>query len=129
MDDEVPYGMSKEGFVDKVRELVLAKKLDHIADARDESARGKIRIVVELKKDAFPKKILNQLYKMTGLQTTFHYNVLALVDGIQPKVMGLKEILAEFIKHRQKKSNHKNDEQEYPFGNKQGRAVPVGRCR
>ena len=62
---EVPYGMSKEGFVDKVRELVLAKKLDHIADARDESARGKIRIVVELKKDAFPKKILNQLYKMT----------------------------------------------------------------
>ena len=99
---EVPYGMSKEGFVDKVRELVLAKKLDHIADARDESARGKVRVVVELKKDAFPKKILNQLYKMTGLQTTFHYNVLALVDGIQPKVMGLKEILAEFIKHRQK---------------------------
>ena len=99
---EVPYGMSKEGFVDKVRELVMAKKLDHIADARDESARGKVRVVVELKKDAFPKKILNQLYKMTGLQSTFHYNVLALVDGIQPKVMGLKEILAEFIKHRQK---------------------------
>ena len=99
---EVPYGMSKEAFVDKVRELVIAKKLDHIADARDESARGKIRVVVELKKDAFPKKILNQLYKLTGLQTSFHYNVLALVDGIQPKVMGLKEILAEFIKHRQK---------------------------
>ena len=99
---EVPYGMSKEAFVEKVRDLVLAKKLDHIADARDESARGKIRVVVELKKDAFPKKILNQLYKMTGLQTSFHYNVLALVDGIQPKVMGLKEILAEFIKHRQK---------------------------
>lgn len=99
---EVPYGMSKEGFVEKVRELVLAKKLDHIADARDESARGKIRVVVELKKDAFPKKILNQLYKLTGLQTSFHYNVLALVDGIQPKIMGLKEILSEFIKHRQK---------------------------
>ena len=99
---EVPYGMSKEGFVEKVRELVLAKKLDHIADARDESARGKVRVVVELKKDAFPKKILNQLYKLTNLQTSFHYNVLALVDGIQPKVMGLKEILAEFIKHRRK---------------------------
>ena len=98
---EVPYGMSKEGFVDKVRELVLAKKITHIADARDESARGKVRIVVELKKDAYPKKILNQLYKLTGLQTSFHYNVLALVNGIQPKVMGLKEILAEFIKHRQ----------------------------
>ena len=98
---EVPYGMSKEGFVDKVRELVLAKKMTHIADARDESARGKVRVVVELKKDAYPKKILNQLYKLTGLQTSFHYNVLALVNGIQPKVMGLKEILAEFIKHRQ----------------------------
>ena len=98
---EVPYGMSKEGFVDKVRELVLAKKITHIADARDESARGKVRVVVELKKDAYPKKILNQLYKLTGLQASFHYNVLALVNGIQPKVMGLKEILAEFIKHRQ----------------------------
>ena len=98
---EVPYGLSKEGFVDKVRELVLAKKITHIADARDESARGKVRVVVELKKDAYPKKILNQLYKLTGLQTSFHYNVLALVNGIQPKVMGLKEILAEFIKHRQ----------------------------
>ncbi len=98
---EVPYGMSKEGFIEKVRELVLAKKLDHIADARDESARGKIRIVVELKKDAFPKKILNQLYKMTGLQTSFHYNMLALINGVQPRILGLKEILAEFIKHRQ----------------------------
>ena len=100
---EVPFGMSKEGFVDKVRELVLAKKLDHIADARDESARGKIRVVVELKKDAFPKKILNQLYKLTGLQTTFHYNVLALVDnGRVPKLLGLKDILGEFIVHRRK---------------------------
>ena len=99
---EVPYGMSKEGFIEKVRELVLAKKLDHIADARDESARGKIRVVVELKKDAFPKKILNHLYRMTQLQTTFHYNMLALVDGVQPRILGLKEILAEFIKHRQK---------------------------
>ena len=99
---EVPYGMSKEAFVKKVRDLVLEKKLDHISDARDESARGKIRVVVELKKDAFPKKILNQLYKMTPLQTTFHYNMLALIDGIQPRILGLKEILGEFIKHRQK---------------------------
>ena len=99
---EVPYGMSKEGLIEKVRQLVLDKKLTHIADARDESARGRIRVVVELKKDAYPKKILNQLYKMTDLQTNFHYNVLALVNGIQPRIMGLKEILAEFIKHRQK---------------------------
>jgi len=98
---EMPYGVSKEGFIGKVRDLALAKKLDHIADARNESARGKTRVVVELKKDAFPKKILNQLYTLTDLQTTFHYNVLALVDGIQPRVLGLKEILNEFVKHRQ----------------------------
>ncbi len=98
---EMPYGVSKESFIEKVRDLALNKKLDHIADARNESARGKVRVVVELKKDAFPKKILNQLYKLTDLQTTFHYNMLALVDGIQPRVLGLKEILSEFIKHRQ----------------------------
>jgi DNA gyrase subunit A len=98
---EVPYGMNKEAFIDKVAELVKDKKLNGISDARDESARGKIRVVVELKKDAFPKKILNQLYKMTNLQMAFHYNMLALVDGIQPKVLGLKDILTEFIKHRQ----------------------------
>ena len=97
---EVPYGMSKEGFVEKVRELAMNKKIDHIAGARDESARGKIRVVVELKKDAFPKKILNQLYKMTPLQTSFHYNMLALIDGKQPRILGLKEILSEFVKHR-----------------------------
>ena len=98
---EMPYGVSKEGLIGKIRDLAIAKKLDHIADARNESARGKTRVVVELKKDAFPKKILNQLYKLTDLQTTFHYNVLALVDGIQPRVLGLKEILNEFVKHRQ----------------------------
>ena len=98
---EMPYGVSKEDFINKVRELVLSKKLDHIADIRNESARGKVRVVVELKKDAFPKKILNQLYKLTPLQSAFHYNMLALVDGIQPRILGLKEILGEFIKHRQ----------------------------
>ena len=98
---EMPYGVSKEDFLNKVRDLVLAKKLDHISDVRNESARGKVRVVVELKKDAFPKKILNQLYKLTPLQTSFHYNMLALVDGIQPRILGLKEILGEFIKHRQ----------------------------
>ncbi len=98
---EMPYGVSKESLIEKVVHLAKEKKLTHIADARNESARGKTRVVIELKKDAFPKKILNQLYKLTDLQTTFHYNVLALVDGIQPRVLGLKEILSEFIKHRQ----------------------------
>ncbi|MBQ6354825.1 DNA gyrase subunit A [Candidatus Saccharibacteria bacterium] len=110
---EVPYGFSKEAFIKQVGELAQNKKLDHIAGARDESARGKIRVVVELKKDAFPKKILNQLYKMTPLQTAFHYNILALIpevvdtpkgkkERLTPRVLGLKEILAQFIKHRQK---------------------------
>lgn len=97
---EMPYGVSKEAFMKKVGELASEKKIDHIAEVRNESARGVVRVVVELKKDAFPKKILNQLYKLTGLQTSFHYNMLALVDGIQPRILGLKEILGEFIKHR-----------------------------
>ena len=99
---EMPYGVSKEALISKIVQLAQDKKISHIADARNESARGKTRVVIELKKDAFPKKILNQLYKLTNLQTTFHYNVLALVDGIQPRILGLKEILGEFIKHRQK---------------------------
>ena len=110
---EVPYGFSKEAFIKQVGELAQNKKLDHIAGARDESARGKIRVVVELKKDAFPKKILNQLFKLTPLQTTFHYNILALIpevvetakgkkERLTPRVLGLKEILSQFVRHRQK---------------------------
>ena len=77
-----------------------SKKITSIADIRDESARGDVRVVFDLKKDAYPKKILIQLYKMTPLQSNFHYNMLALVDSIQPRVLGLQEILQEFIKHR-----------------------------
>jgi DNA gyrase subunit A len=98
---EVPYGINKATMIEKMADLVKEKKLTSISDLRDESSRGKVRIVIELKKDAYPKKVLNQLYKLTQLQTSFHYNMLALVDGIQPKVLGLKEILHEFIKHRQ----------------------------
>ena len=99
---EMPYGVSKEDLKQRIVELANEKKITHIADVRNESARGVTRLVVELKKDAFPKKILNQLYKLTPLQTAFHYNMLALVDGLQPRILGLKEILGEFIKHRQK---------------------------
>src|SRR5690606_27324004 len=69
---------------------------------RDESARGVVRVVIELKKDAYPKKLLNQLYKLTPLQTSFNFNMLALIDGIQPRVLGLQEMLQEFVSHRQK---------------------------
>jgi DNA gyrase subunit A len=96
---EVPYGVNKATLIEKIAELHKEKKI-LISDLRDESARGKVRVVVELRKDAYPKKILNQLFKLTALQTSFHFNMLALVDGIQPKVLGLHEILEEFVKHR-----------------------------
>lgn len=98
---EIPYAVNKAGLVEKVAELVQAKRLTGISDIRDESSRGNVRIVIDLKRDAYPKKLLNQLYKLTPLQTAFHYNMLALVDGIQPKVLGLQDILVEYIKHRQ----------------------------
>lgn len=99
---ELPYGLSKETLKEKIADLVKDKKIVGIADVRDETARGKVRFVVDLKKDAFPKKIMNQLYKLTPLQSSFHYNMLALVDGgIQPRVLGLREILHEFVAHRQ----------------------------
>jgi len=98
---EMPYGVNKATLIEKIADLVHEKKLTTISDLRDESARGNVRIVIELKKDAYPKKVLNQLYKLTALQTNFHYNMLALVNGIQPRVLGLQDILQEFIKHRQ----------------------------
>jgi len=98
---EIPYALNKESLLIKIADLVRDKKISGIRDIRDETARGEVRIVIDLKKDAFPKKILNQLYKLTPLQTTFHYNMLALVDGIQPRILGLPDILQEYIKHRQ----------------------------
>ena len=98
---EMPYAVNKATLIEKIAELVKDKKLMAISDLRDESARGNVRVVIELKKDAYPKKVLNQLFKLTALQTNFNYNMLALVDGIQPRVLGLEDILSEFIKHRQ----------------------------
>lgn len=97
---EMPFGVNKATLIEKIAELHKDKKII-ISDLRDESARGKVRVVIELRKDSYPKKILNQLFKMTALQTSFHYNMLALIDGIQPRILGLQEILHEFIKHRQ----------------------------
>jgi DNA gyrase subunit A len=98
---EIPYAVNKAGLVEKIADLVRDKKIPGISDLRDESSRGSVKVVVELKKDAYPKKLLNQLYKLTPLQTAFHYNMLALIDGIQPRVLGLQDILKEHIKHRQ----------------------------
>lgn len=98
---EIPYGVNKATLQERMADLVNEKKIGSIYDIRDESARGNVRLVIELKKDAYPKKILNQLFKMTSLQTSFHYNMLALVDGIQPRILGLKDILTEYLKHRE----------------------------
>jgi len=98
---EIPYQVNKATLVEKIADLVRDKKIDGIRDLRDESDKDGVRVVVDLKKEAYPKKILNSLYKHTQLQETFHVNMLALVDGIQPKVLTLKMIFEEYIKHRE----------------------------
>ncbi|MFA6105503.1 MAG: DNA gyrase subunit A [Patescibacteria group bacterium] len=98
---EVPYQVNKAEMIEKIAELVQEKKIEGIRDLRDESNKDGVRVVVDLKKDSYPKKILNQLFQLTSLQTNFHFNMLALVDGIQPRILNLKSILEEFIKHRQ----------------------------
>lgn len=97
---EIPFQVNKATLVEKIADLVREKKIEGIRDLRDESDKDGVRVVIELKKDAFPKKILNSLYKQTQLQETFHMNMLALVDGIQPKILNLKSFLEEHIKHR-----------------------------
>ncbi|MEK7460839.1 MAG: DNA gyrase subunit A [Patescibacteria group bacterium] len=97
----LPYQVNKSDLVTKIADLVKDKKIEGISDLRDESDRdASIRIVIDLKQSAFPKKILNQLYSMTVLESAFHVNMLALVDGIQPRVLTLKQVLEEHLKHR-----------------------------
>ncbi len=98
---ELPYQVNKAEMIMHIAELVKDKKIEGIRDLRDESDKDGIRVVIELKKDAYPRKILNQLYKQTALQTSFHVNMLALVDGLQPRVLTLKNVLEYYLKHRQ----------------------------
>ncbi|PJE77007.1 DNA gyrase subunit A [Candidatus Uhrbacteria bacterium CG10_big_fil_rev_8_21_14_0_10_48_16] len=97
---EIPYQVNKANLLMKIAQNVRDKKIEGIRDLRDESSKGDVRIVIELKKDAYPKKVLNRLYQTSQLQESTHYNMLALVDGIQPRVLSLKMILEEYIKHR-----------------------------
>jgi DNA gyrase subunit A len=102
---EIPYQVNKARLIENIAELVRDKKMDGISDLRDESDRDGMRIVIELKRDAIPRVVLNQLYKHTQMQATFGVIMLALVPDAQtkqlvPKVMGLKEILEHFIAHR-----------------------------
>ena len=97
---EIPFQVQKSALLEQIAALVQEKKIEGIKDIRDESDKEGLRIVIDLSKDAIPQKVLNQLYKFSDLQKTFHLNLLALVDGIQPKVLGLAELLGYFIAHR-----------------------------
>ncbi|HEU4345094.1 MAG TPA: DNA gyrase subunit A [Candidatus Binatia bacterium] len=96
---EIPFMVSKKRLIEHIAQLVQEKKLEGIADLRDESDREGMRIVIELKRDAVPDVILNQLYKHTGLQESFGVNMLAIVEG-RPKLLNLKEALLAFVDHR-----------------------------
>jgi DNA gyrase subunit A len=98
---EIPYQVNKATMLERIADLVRDKKIEGIRDVRDESDKDGVRVVVDLKKDALPNKILNQLFSYTQLQETFHMNMLALVDGIEPHVLNLKTILEKYLEHRQ----------------------------
>ncbi len=96
---ELPYQVNKAGLITKIADLVRNRKIEGIIDINDESDRDGMRVVIEIKRDAQPKVVLNQLYKHTQMQTTFGIINLALVDG-QPRIMNLNELLHHFITHR-----------------------------
>ena len=96
----IPYQVNKSELIIKMAELVTEKKIQGIRDIRDESDRKGLTIIVELKQDAPPQKVLNQLFEFTDLQKDFHLNMVALVNGLQPQVLSLKEILAAYVDHR-----------------------------
>ncbi|AEJ38235.1 DNA gyrase, A subunit [Sulfobacillus acidophilus TPY] len=96
---EVPYQVNKAKLIEKIAELVHDHRIEGISDLRDESDRDGVRVVIELKRDAVPKVILNQLYKFTPMQQTFGIILLALVDG-RPMILSVREMLQNFIRHR-----------------------------
>ncbi len=98
---EIPYRVNKATLLEKIAELVRDKKVEGIRDVRDESDKDGVRVVIDLKREAMPNKILNQLFSYTQLQETFHLNMLALVDGIEPHVLNLKTVLEKYVEHRQ----------------------------
>ncbi len=96
---EIPYMVNKADLVKEIAQLVTEKKLTDVSDLRDESAKGKVRIVIELKKDTDSKYTLNKLYKLTRLQENFDANILAIV-GKQPRILNLKQVIEEYVKYR-----------------------------
>ena len=97
---EIPYQVQKSQLLEQMAKLVTEKKIEGIKDIRDESDREGLRVVVELSKGAYPKRVLNALYKFTDLQKVFHLNMVALVEGILPRSLSLVDVLNHFLAHR-----------------------------
>ncbi|KKW34166.1 MAG: gyrase subunit A protein, partial [Candidatus Giovannonibacteria bacterium GW2011_GWA2_53_7] len=98
----IPYQVNKSELISKMADLVHEKKLEGVRDIRDESDKEGLQIAIDLKQDAVPEKVLNSLYKYTELERAYHFNMIALEDGIAPQVMSLKSILEHFISYRKK---------------------------
>jgi DNA gyrase subunit A len=97
---EIPYEVRKAALIEQIARCVREKRIEGIRDVRDESDKEGLRIVIELRSEASPQRVLNALFKLTDLQRTYHLNLLALVDGIQPRVLSLKDVLSEYLAHR-----------------------------
>jgi DNA gyrase subunit A len=97
---ELPYQVNKSTMIEKMARLVTDKVIPGVSDIRDESDRDGIRVIIELKKESYPQKVLNQLFKHTDLQNSFSFNCISLADGLQPRLMNLQEMLTIFIDHR-----------------------------
>lgn len=98
--NEIPYQVNKAELIKKIAELVQEKKIEGIKDIRDESDREGMRIVIELKSDVAPQRMLNLLYKHTDLEKHFHLNMIALVKDVEPRLLSLKDVLVEYLEHR-----------------------------
>lgn len=97
---EIPYQVDKSVLITNFANLVQSKRIEGIKDIRDESDKDGMRIAIDLQRGVIPKKILNSLYKYTDLQKSYHLNMIALVNGIEPRVLSLKDVLDEYLKHR-----------------------------
>ena len=115
---ELPYQVNKASLLEKIAELVKDKRIDGISDLRDESDRDGMRIYIEIKRDANPHKVLNNLFKHTPMQLAFNMNMLALVDG-QPQTLPLKSVLVHYVDHRREVVRRRT---EYDLGKARARA-------
>ena len=106
---EIPYSVQKSMMLEEMANLVKKKRIEGIRNIRDESDREGLRIVIELKKDSQPKRILNQLFRWTQLKKNFYFNIVALEEGLQPKTLSLKGLMEDFLSHRKEVIRRKTE--------------------